>query len=92
MDIQSYITSMHVGSMDDMFGSSAPAAPTAAPTVAPMIMAHHEPVPQVDDSLIEQWERQKRAELQKRREEGSKKVSAQNEVGKGFFLGYPRVL
>ena len=74
-----------------MFGSSAPAAPMMMAHHEP-VMVHHDPVPQVDDSLIEQWERQKRAELQKRREEGSKKVSAQNEVGKGFSLGYPRVL
>jgi len=63
-------------SMDDMFGD-APAQPAAAPTmVAP------EPVPQEDNSLIERWEKTKREELQKRREEGSKKVSAQMEVGK----------
>ena len=39
-------------------------------------------VPQVDDSLIEEWERTKRAELQVRRDEAAKKKSVAMQAGK----------
>jgi hypothetical protein len=66
------------GGLDDMFGEPAPAAPAVA--VQPAVP---EPaVPQVDDSLIEEWERTKRAELQVRRDEAAKKKSVAMQAGK----------
>ena len=66
------------GGLDDMFGEPAPAASAVA--VQPAVP---EPaVPQVDDSLIEEWERTKRAELQVRRDEAAKKKSVAMQAGK----------
>lgn len=61
--------------MDEMFGAPAAAAP-AAHAVPSVEVLHH-----VDDSLIEEWERKKRAEMQERREASAKKKSSSMESG-----------
>ena len=54
----------------------------AAPAVAVQPAVPEPAVPQVDDSLIEEWERTKRAELQVRRDEAAKKKSVAMQAGK----------
>ena len=66
--------------LDDMFGETAAAA-AAAPAAAPPA-ASPEPAPQEDNRLIEEWERNKRAELEQRRSVSSEKKTAAMQAGK----------
>jgi hypothetical protein len=64
--------------MDDMFAPNSVPAPMPA-AAAPVAFGNA--TPHEDNSLIEEWERKKRAQLQQRREESTKKTTVAKEAG-----------